>query len=97
MPYTVEDYKRDSVLDFIDELSADEALRRHFADKLLGRYSADEMLNVLMRRHPPEKQKKIKALIRALQEPEPQHCREISAGGSAPGDQRQGINPQAES
>jgi len=44
MPYTVEDYKRDIAMDYLESLPAEEVLKRYSADEILKRYSADEIL-----------------------------------------------------
>ncbi len=44
MPYTVEDYKRDIAMDYLESLPADEVLKRYSAEEVLKRYSADEVL-----------------------------------------------------
>ena len=79
MPYTVEDYKRDIAMDYLESLpaeevlkrySADEILKRYSADEVLKRYSANEVLNALLKNCSPGKRKKIEALINALQDTE---------------------------
>jgi len=44
MPYTVEDYKREIALEYLDELPADDVLKRYSADDVLKCYSADDVL-----------------------------------------------------
>jgi len=44
MTYTIEDYQREYVLQYIDRIPADEILKRFSADDVLKRFSADERL-----------------------------------------------------
>jgi len=47
MPYTIEDYRRDYVLEYLDRLSPDEILKKIRAEELLKRLSADDRLKGL--------------------------------------------------
>jgi hypothetical protein len=47
MPYTIDDYRRDYVLEYLDRLSPDEILKKVRADELLKKLSADDRLKGL--------------------------------------------------
>ncbi len=54
MPYTIEDYRRDYVLEHLDRLSPDDILKKVKIDELLKRLSADDRLKGL----PPDERLK---------------------------------------
>ncbi len=47
MPYTIEDYRRDYVLEHLDRLTPDDILKKFKADELLKKLSSDERLKGL--------------------------------------------------
>jgi len=66
MPYTLEDYQRDYVRQYIDRLSPEEILEKVSAEKLMKELSRDELLNLIKKKFAEADREEIIHLLEKL-------------------------------